>query len=147
MTTTFTIPTELQTIDRECYPTNPLTPGQWRKALAGEDWLCVSVTEKEGGGRRRAYLVAQVVSEGGYYCTKLKRLGVSGVDRGKGLAKELLKSVTLYPCEAELREDNLPGLKLLTGAGFGVVGLDRGRFGDRDGVLLWRAKGEVHSGD
>lgn len=125
---------DIQALDRECYPDNPISPDQWRRLCTRPDYR-VGYCDEPGRG---FYLVREVV-EGGEKCLKLLRLGVAERDRRQGLGNALLTLLGASNCEVEVRESNLSGLKLLTGAGFSVMGMEPGRFGNEDGVVLWRA--------
>lgn len=130
---------ELIALDRECYPANPLSFRQWNRVLTAEsEWCVVSLCARVGAekGRRVAYLVSEVV--GGVIW--VKRLGVAVESRRRGLASGLLATLSGWDCGARVREDNIGGLKLLTGCGFRVEGVERGRWGEFDGVRLVRGK-------
>jgi len=133
---TVAVDPDLVALDRECYPSNPLSRRQWQQVWNRESVLVAS--QRTGEGKPTAYLIAVVEVEGGSECVKVKRLGVAPGLRRQGRAKGLLEAVGSKNCEAEVREDNLPALKLLTGCGFRPAGVLSGRFGEVDGVLLWR---------
>jgi ribosomal protein S18 acetylase RimI-like enzyme len=135
------VPAELLSLDAECYPHNPLTPNQWARVLSSDRFVVQSARCE---GVRVGYVLGKWGVESGRRVCKIQRLGVSESCRRLGLARGLLESLGDVDLEMELRETNLAGLSLLRSVGFEALGLDRERFPECDGVVLWRsARGGV----
>jgi len=135
---TVAVDPDLVALDRACYPSNPLSRRQWQQVWNRGEVLVVTDRGEGERGQLMGYMVVAVVEEGGSECVKIKRLGTATWCRRQGRAKWLLSVIDNRNCEAEVREDNLPALKLLTGCGFRPAGVLTKRFGEVDGVLLWR---------
>lgn len=118
-------------LDRECYPKNPLTPEQLNKAILAPNWIVA--TECSG----KSYVILECTSKDNLV---IRRVGTAKGSRRLGLAQGLLEPLKVYNCEAVVREDNLPGLKLLQSQGFKSVGLEKGKWGEVDGVRMERSK-------
>ena len=123
--------TTIAELDRECYPTNPLTTDQLNKAITSPMW--VVATEVNG----KSYIMLECQGQGKVV---IRRCGTAKGSRRLGLASTLIEPLKIYDCEATVREDNLPGLKLLQSQGFKVDSIQRGLWGNTDGVKMTRER-------
>lgn len=137
MTATLWLPTladaaALRLCDLRSYGRSP-SCRHWQQLLAAPPVVALAA-----GPRRSPTAIALAESEDvGWF--RLRRLAVLPQSRRQGLGRLLVAELgQCHGLRLRLREDNLQALRFAVAAGFRVVAVDRGGFGDLDAVELER---------
>lgn len=123
----------LAALDRDCYGDRSGDQRQWRRLLLNPATVAVAV----GPVRQPiAVAVAESVAAGEL---RLWRLAVAPEWRRRGWSRWLVAKLgERHGLSLRLRETNTAALAAAVAVGFRVQGLERGSYGDCDGVRLWR---------
>lgn len=122
-------------LDASSYGDRCLQPRQWRKLIAAKDAIVFAA-----GREHLSPLAVLAVKLRGDYGDVL-RLAVDPRERRQGLATTLVTVLgEILPLRLELRERSAGALAFAKSVGFVATGVDRGRFGDQDGITLQRTK-------